>query len=118
MKRLLILCVFLASALWCNAVLAHALLERSDPAPGAVVKSAPAAVTLYFDAELESLFSKVVVKNGQGEKVSEGSETGAGGARTLSARLATKARGIYHVYWNVVSRDGHHASGDFTFTVQ
>ena len=118
MKRLLILCVFLVSGLWCDLAMAHALLERSDPAPGAVLKIAPATVTVFFDAELEPVFSKMVVKNKQGEKVSEGNGETTGGPKTLSARLVTKAPGVYHVYWDVVSRDGHRAAGDFTFTVQ
>jgi methionine-rich copper-binding protein CopC len=28
------------------------------------------------------------------------------------------AKGAYHVYWDVVSHDGHRANGDYTFAVK
>lgn len=119
MKRLIILYIFLVSSMWCGLAMAHALLERSVPASGAMLNSVPATVTLFFDAELEPVFSKLIVKNDQEEKVSQGNGDIASGApKSLTAKLSSKAKGAYHVYWDVVSRDGHRASGDFTFTVQ
>jgi len=119
MTRLIILYLFVAPCLWCDQAMAHALLERSVPAPGAVVNIAPATITVFFDAELEPVFSSLIIKNKQGEKVSQGSgETQSSGPKSLTAKLSTKAKGVYHVYWDVVSRDGHRASGNFTFTVQ
>lgn len=119
MKRLFILNIFIVSTIWSASAIAHALLERSVPAAGAVLNNAPATVTIFFDSELEPVFSKLVVKNDQGEEVSQGNgDIASGNHKSLAAKLSTKASGAYHVYWNVVSRDGHRASGDFTFTVK
>jgi methionine-rich copper-binding protein CopC len=119
MKRLIILHTIIVFSMWCGLAMAHALLERSVPASGAMLNSVPATVTIIFDSELEPVFSKLIVKNDQGEKVSLGSgDLASGDHRSLAAKLSTKSKGAYHVYWDVVGRDGHRASGDFTFTVQ
>ena len=119
MRLLVILFLFFVSGAWSGLAMAHALLERSDPAPGAVLGNAPAAVTVFFDAELEPAFCKLIVKNQQGVKVSQDNgDTASAGPKSLTVKLSTRAKGVYRVYWDVVSRDGHRASGDFTFTVQ
>lgn len=99
--------------------MAHALLERSVPASGAMLNNAPATVTIFFDSELEPVFSKLIVKTDQGQQVSQGNgNVASGDAKSLSVNVLTKAKSVYHVYWDVVSRDGHHARGEFTFTVK
>ncbi len=119
MKRTSILhaITFFAS---CPALaVAHALPERYVPAQGAFLAQAPDAVTVYFDAQLEPVFSKLVVKDGQGKKVSRGAGVvTSGDHKAIQASLATKQKGAYRVYWDVVSHDGHRASGDYTFTVK
>lgn len=119
MKRLIIQCVLFVSGMWCGVAMAHAVLERSVPAAGAMLNIAPSTVTIFLDSELEPVFNKLIVKNDQGEKVSQGNgNVASGDAKSLSVNLSTKAKGVYHVYWDVVSRDGHRASGNFTYTVQ
>lgn len=119
MKRYLILSVVVGFVAWSGFAAAHALVERSIPASGATLDAAPQSVTIYFDAELEPVFSKLVVKNAQGVKVSAGDgEIVTGNSRALAARLAATGKGAYRVYWNVVSHDGHRAQGEFSFTVR
>ncbi len=104
---------------WPGAVMAHALVERTIPASGAVLGQSPGNVTIYFDAELEPFFSKIIVKDGKGAKVNLGDgELASDNRRALVTKLSLIGKGAYHVYWNVVSHDGHRAKGDFRFTVK
>ncbi len=119
MKLRVVLPVLFALIAWSGSALAHALLERTVPADGTTLSQAPQSVTLYFDAELEPVFSKLIVKNAEGVQISAGKgEIVAGNSRALTAKLTAKANGVCHVYWNVVSRDGHRAEGEFRFTVK
>ncbi len=118
MRRLAIL-HFLLPLLWSGTGMAHALIEHTSPASGAILGQAPDNVTIYFDAELEPFFSKVIVRDAKGAKVSVGDgELASGSRKVLVAKLSAMGRGGYHVYWNVVSHDGHPAKGDFRFTVK
>lgn len=99
--------------------LAHAMLLHADPGAGAVLAHAPAVVTVRFDTKLKPMVSTLVVKDEQGAQVSDGKgQVDAHNPMILSTRLAVARKGTYHVYWSVVSRDGHHTEGDYTFTVQ
>ncbi len=102
-----------------GVALAHALPERSLPDPGAVLSQAPDTVAIYFDSELEPGFSRLIVRNARGAKVSVGNgEISTADRKLLAARLSGARKGAYHVYWNVVSHDGHRAQGDYEFTVR
>lgn len=120
MKLRTVLPLLVISQVSTGAAMAHALPERSIPAAGEALSRAPPVVTIYFDSELEPVFSKLVVKNEQGEKVSEGDGTiAATNHKALAARLAAGAgKGAYHVYWDVVAHDGHRAKGEYVFTVK
>ena len=63
---------FLAGMLAPSVVLAHAFPVKSAPPVGATVPAAPKAVRIWFDGELNTLFSKVIVKNAVGKVVSKG----------------------------------------------
>jgi len=36
----------------------------------------------------------------------------------LVTKIAVAGKGIYHVFWDVVSHDGHRVKGDYVFTVK
>ncbi len=119
MSRVTILHLFALYLVWSGVAFAHALPERAQPGAGAVLAHAPATVTIYFDSRLEPFFSRLVVTNAHGVKVSLGDgELAPGNAKALSVGLATAGKGTYRVYWDVVSHDGHRARGDYSFTVQ
>lgn len=119
MKRIIILPLFAALIAWPGLAAPHALAERTVPTAGATLVQPPQAVTIYFDAELEPVFSKLIVRNAQGVKVSPGNgEVVADNRKALTVRLPTVGKGAYRVYWNVVSHDGHRAQGEFGFTVR
>ena len=119
MKTLPALIALTLSMTWSAAAVPHAALEKSVPAAGTVLNAAPEAVTLTFDSDLETAFSNLTITDSQGEKVGENNRHALSRTRkTLVAAITTKASGVYHVHWDVVSRDGHRARGDFTFTVK
>jgi copper transport protein len=97
------------------AAAAHAHLVSVKPAPGAVLSTGPASVTVTFDD---------VVRVGPGNKVERN-----GGGSVLAGKATTKGRslvlplqahlgeGDYSVLWSVVSDDGHLEQGVLSFSV-
>ncbi|HJP98032.1 MAG TPA: copper resistance CopC family protein [Rhodanobacteraceae bacterium] len=101
-----------------TAAFAHAFPQRSEPAVGSTIGSAPSTVKIWFNSDLEPLFDKLVVKNAAGKVVSQGkAKVDANHRSLLEVGLAPLPPGKYHVYWHVTSKDGHHTEGDFGFTV-
>ena len=101
-----------------DAAFAHAFPQRSEPAVGATIDSAPGMVKIWFNSDLEPLFDKLVVKDAAGKVVSQGNaKVDANNRNLLEVGLAPLSPGKYHVYWHVTSKDGHHTEGDFSFTV-
>jgi copper transport protein len=105
-----------------QAAAAHARLVRADPAPGAVLRSAPRQVRAVFNEELAARGSFLVVVDGRGRRVDDGK----GGLdlddldrRTLVARLRPAGPGRYTVRWQATSADdGYVARGQYLFTVR
>ena len=104
---------------------AHARLERSLPAAGAVLATPPATVELWFNELLDDEFNDVeVFRAGP-----DGAPTDATNLATekprvsdtdrthLTAALATLSSGAYVVQWKVLSRDGHSARGRVLFRI-
>ena len=119
---LLGLLFWLASQVPTRLALAHADLDRSDPAADAVLTTAPTQVQIWFTQELfrrqGQNFIEVYAADGsrqdQGEAVINDDD------RTLLtvALLTDLPPGVYTVRWNAVSsEDGHESSGEFIFTV-
>lgn len=102
------------------AALAHAFPKNSSPHVGASVAASPKQVKVWFEGELEPVFSTLVVKNASGTQVS----TGNGQVDPKNDALLETAlpqalpAGTYTVYWSVIARDGHHTEGHFAFTVK
>lgn len=111
-------CLFALGA--APAALAHAFPDNSSPHVGATVATSPKQVQVWFNGELEPVFSTLIVKNAEGESVSTGKgRVDPGNAKLLETALpATLAPGKYEVYWSVVAHDGHHTAGHFAFTVK
>lgn len=109
----------LTLSLLCGVAFAHAMPEQITPGADAVLSQAPATVAIRFNSELESVFSKLIVKDDAGKQVSAGNgSVDSSNAKLLTTQLNTAEKGRYHVYWSVVSRDGHRSEGDHTFTVK
>jgi copper transport protein len=95
---------------------AHAELLSSDPAPNAVLLTAPSTITLVFSEAVQSGSGAVRVLDAQQRLV-----TTAGvqhpNSTTVTLRLPSLGNGGYLVSWHVVSADTHPISGAYTFAV-
>ncbi|GAB7007839.1 hypothetical protein JCM18899A_53160 [Nocardioides sp. AN3] len=95
--------------------LAHAELEGSDPAPGAVLATPPIVVSLRFSERVTTSAGAVRVFAPDGRRVDSGRVRVDG--RWVRADFDGSPRGTYLVSWRVVSDDSHPVSGVFTFSV-
>lgn len=102
------------------AALAHAFPKNSSPHVGATVATSPKQVKVWFDGELEPVFSTLITKNASGKQVSAGKGKVDPQDHTLleTPLPATLTAGTYTVYWSVIARDGHHTEGHFAFTMK
>lgn len=97
--------------------LAHDRLVSSDPADGATVATAPAAITLTFSDDVLDVSPVVRVTAQDGTVVVEAAPRVEGTTATLDLPNGLPA-GTAAVQWRVVSADGHPIEGDFSFTVE
>jgi methionine-rich copper-binding protein CopC len=97
---------------------AHAFPDHANPAADASLTSLPDKIQIWFNSPLEPLFSHVSVKDAAGKIISKNDHIDQNDTKLLMAELQAKGKGSYHVYWNVVSVDGHRTQGDYAFTVQ
>jgi copper transport protein len=99
---------------------AHALVQSSDPADGALLQSAPRQVVVTFTEAPDPHLSSVHVLDQGGKNVESGPSLAVPGEpRQLRVALsASLPRGVYTVTWRAVSRvDGHVTAGSFSFGV-
>lgn len=96
---------------------AHAELIGSDPADGAVVETAPDAVTLTFTDPVLLTSQEISVFDAVGDPVSSASRTVGDDVVIDLPDAATLTDGTYVVSWNVLSTDGHPIAGTVTFSV-
>ncbi len=97
-----------------SAVQAHAELVSMTPAPGSVVTSSPAAVSLTFGEDVTSIGSTIVVLDPNGNAMQMGEPTVAGATIAVELQPLTTA-GTYHVNFRVMSKDGHIVNDFETF---
>ncbi len=115
MRRLLAAVLLLAPASgW-----AHAFPDHSEPRVGHTVEAPPPAVRMWFDGEIEPVFSTLRVENGDKQRVDKGDARVDAKDRTLlEVSLPPLPSGRYRVFWSVVARDGHRTEGDFAFRIK
>lgn len=111
---------------WCATdAHAHARLERSAPAAGAVLATAPTTIELWFNELLDDEFNEVLVFRAAPDgapadatNLATAKPTVDDADRThLSTPVAALASGPYVIQWKVLSRDGHSARGRVLFRV-
>jgi copper transport protein len=102
-----------------TGALGHSLLQRSDPAAGSTVATAPAVVRLTFGEAPDPRLSSVKVLDASGRSVAAGPSVAvAGSPNDLQVPLGHLGDGVYTVSWRTVSAvDGHSAAGSFAFGV-
>ena len=118
LKNVLVrLTLLITFALVSSVAYAHAFPDKSSPTVGPTLATAPKKVTIWYDATIDRLFSKLTVKNAQGVVVSLTSHVSRNRIE-LSAPLKPLMAGNYFVYWSVVASDGHHTHGHWSFAVK
>lgn len=96
---------------------AHTDLNTSDPANGAVLATAPGAVTLTFSDAVARKDAQLTVTGPDGKPLGDGAPAVTGREVTLKLRPMDTA-GRYTVGYRVVSADGHPVTGTSTFTIR
>jgi copper transport protein len=101
-----------------SPALAHARLESTSPADGAVVSTAPASVSATFDEPVGVSPDSLRVFAPNGQQVDNGNTTHGPVPQEITVGLLPGlGKGTYTVGWHVVSADSHHVQGAFTFSV-
>ena len=102
-----------------NAMMAsaHSFPESQTPSAGQKVSSAPAEVTINFDAPIEKLFAKLEVTGADGKNEAAGAPQVSDDGRRLSVKVGALKPGDYTVKWAVVCIDTHHTEGSYTFSI-
>jgi copper transport protein len=95
---------------------AHATLTAATPGIQATIDEAPRVVTLRFSQGISLVADSLQVYAADGSLVSA-APTLSSDRRTVTARVAARARGAYTVRWRELSADGHIGSGVFTYGV-
>ena len=108
-----------ALALAVGAAWAHDFPDHSEPRVGSTVDAPPAAIRIWFDGQIEPVFSTIRVENADKRRVDQGDGgVDPGDNRVLQVRVPPLPSGRYRVYWSVVARDGHRTEGDFPFRIK
>jgi copper resistance protein C len=111
---------WLAAALLAAAstVWAHAFPDHAEPRVGSTVPP-PSEVRIWFDGEIEPVFSTVRVENTDKQRVDKGdARVSPQDGRVLQVSVPPLPSGKYRVIWSVVARDGHRTEGDFPFRIR
>jgi copper transport protein len=112
-----LLVLLLASA---SGTAAHAALDRSEPASGAVLPDAPSEVRIWFTEPLEPRFTRADLLNSAGQSVAGGSsQVSPDNDHLLILTLPPDLpSGGYTVAWrNLSAADGHTLQGYFGFGI-
>ena len=96
---------------------AHASLETSDPANGAVLTQPPSQIVLGFDESVDIALGAIRLYDGRGHEIDVGAAHHQGDNAHVAVSVPKLADDAYVVSWRVVSADSHPVHGAFTFQV-
>lgn len=114
-SALLLAAVVLSSGRVC----AHVFPDHSEPRVGHEVDASPATVRIWFDGDVEPVFSTLRVENGAKQQVDKGdARVDPADGTVLEVSLPPLPAGPYQVFWSAVARDGHRTEGNFPFSVK
>jgi copper resistance protein C len=98
---------------------AHAFLDHSEPRVGHTLDAAPSAVRVWFDGDIEPVFSTIRVETADRKRIDKGDvQVDPHDGTLLEVGLPPLPSGEYHVFWSVVARDGHRTEGSFPFQIK
>jgi methionine-rich copper-binding protein CopC len=105
--------------LFIQECLAHAFIDRAEPAVGSQIQVSPAQVKIWFTEKLEPALSKIQVFDSSGVEVDKREvKIDHSNAALLTVSLPELKPGKYKVVWRVVSVDTHTTMGNFEFEVK
>jgi len=107
----------LAALIVTSVVRAHTKLEKSEPADGATLSTAPAMVHLFFNEKPDLKVSKVTLTGPSGS-VELGAAHSMADKDIMAGIKGSLANGKYTVNWQTAGKDGHVIKGSFSFTVR
>lgn len=98
---------------------AHAVVESSSPADGAVVASSPERVSVTFSESVSLVTGSLRVFDSDGKRVDTGVPSKGAAASVVQVALKPHLPdGSYAVSWRVISADSHPIHGGFVFSVE
>lgn len=115
----LVLALLAVLAVAAPSAQAHAELEGTSPARGAVLTAQPRAVVFRFGESVEGNFGAVRVFDAKGQRVDDGKVVHPGG-RGSEVAVGLKAHlrdGTYTATYRVISSDSHPVSGGVVFSI-
>src|SRR3989442_13745000 len=105
--------------LWLRVGGGQLLPGLAEPGVGHRVDVPPPAVRIWFDGQIEPVFSTVHVENADKQRVDKGDARIDPKDDTLiQVSLPPLPPGRYRVFWSVIARDGHRTVGDFSFRIK
>ncbi len=109
----------LALVLLPAAASAHATVVRTNPADGALLKTAPRSVEMRFSEPVDLGPGSMRLLDASGKTIKTAAARHAGGdpATAVLAMPSGLANGTYVVAWRVTSADSHPVSGAFSFSI-
>ncbi|MEQ1864553.1 MAG: copper resistance protein CopC [Micropepsaceae bacterium] len=101
---------------------AHASLKHASPYAGAVLAASPQELQLEFGSAVQ-LDRVEVSLTGEGgypiDLIEPAADARTGQSAVVRRVLARPVQsGTYHVFWRVLSADGHFTRGDYSFEVR
>jgi methionine-rich copper-binding protein CopC len=103
-----------------GAAQGHAYPDHADPRGGATITTPPTVVRIWFDSDLEPVFSSIMVHAAKSNVMVDKGDghVDSSDPTLLEVSVPPLPPGGYIVYWSVVARDGHRTSGSYTFTIK
>jgi copper transport protein len=96
---------------------AHATLETTNPAPGAVLTGTPNAITLQFSEPVTVALGGIRLYDHNGDRIATDPPTKPAANSVSTATRGDLRNGSYVVTWRVTSADTHPIQGAFTFQI-
>ena len=114
MRRLAFALMLLMSLAYAPGAFAHASLLQAQPADGAVLPSAPAALTLTFNEPVAPLVTRLIGPGGDAVALAR---VAAANATVTIVPAESLRRGTHVLSWRVISADGHPVGGAVVFSI-
>jgi copper resistance protein C len=99
-----------------HTAFAHAVLVKSTPVQGAIVKAGDLEITLTYNSRIDALHSSLHLVGPDGKAQSLAVDEHAA-PNLLASKAAGLTKGAYKLQWQVQASDGHISRGVVAFRV-